>query len=290
MKRMGAFRSPEAAARYHLAYHALLGQCPVPDRQFDVETSFGITRVYRWGQGDAPPIVLLSGMAATAGSWAGHIPALSQGHPVYAIDTLGEPSLSVQTAPLRDQDDRARWLDEVLAGLGLTGVHLVGGSMGGYYAVNQAIRAPGRLITVTCLDPVMVTSAYRVRVMLGILLVLLVRSKWLWRRTLRWWTGNAAIDPLELEIAMAGIAAYRAKLPPVLRFSEEQIRSIGRPVLAIFAGRSVLHDAALAADRARTWLRDGEVELWDMGHSIEDPDRFSRRVLDFVQQHTGAVR
>jgi pimeloyl-ACP methyl ester carboxylesterase len=271
-----------------LVYQALLSQCPVPDQQFDVETSFGATRVYRWGQGDAPPIVLLSGMAATAGSWAKHIPALSRRHPVYAIDTLGEPSLSVQTAPLRDQDDRARWLDEVLAGLGLSGVHLVGGSMGGYYAANQAVRAPGRLISVTILDSIMVTSTYRVRIMLGILLVLLLRSKWLWRRTLRRWTGSA-VDLPELDIAMAGIANYRAKLPPVLRLSEEQIRSIDVPVLTVFAGRSVLHDAALAAERARSWLRNGEVELWDMGHFIDDPDRFNQRILQFVGQHTGAV-
>jgi pimeloyl-ACP methyl ester carboxylesterase len=284
MKRIGAFRSPEAAASYHAAYHALLSRCPVPDEQFDVETSFGMTRVYRWGPGDAPPIVLLSGMAGTAGSWAGYIPALSRSHPVYAIDSLGEPSLSVQTAPIRDQADRARWLDEVLAGLGLTGVHLVGGSMGGYYAMNQAIRSPGGLASVTFVDSVMVTSTYRMTIMVGILVVLLMRSKWLWRRTLRWWTGNAG-EPPEFEIIMAGITSYRAKLPPVLRFSEEQIRSIKLPVLAVFAGRSTIHNAASAAERARTWLSNGEVVVWaDSGHTIADPDRLTQLVLNFVGQ------
>jgi pimeloyl-ACP methyl ester carboxylesterase len=162
--------------------------------------------------------------------------------------------------------------------------------MGGYYAVNQAIRAPGRIASVTFFDWIMVTTTYRVKVMLGILLLLLGRSKWLWRRTLRWWSGNV-VEPLELEIAMAGISTYRAKLPPVPRLSEDQIRSIRLPVLAIFASRSILHDGALATECARNWLRYGEAELWpESGHYIADPDRFNQRVLDFVGLHTGAVK
>lgn len=282
MERIGTFRSPAAKARYYLVYQEQLDRCPNPGQQHDIETGYGTTRVYRWGPGDAPPIVLLSGMAATSGSWHEVIPALSANNPVYAIDTLGEPGLSVQTAPLTDQNDRARWLDQVLEGLDLENVHLVGASAGGYYAANQAFRAPRRLATVTLLDATLVVTQFRPMVLLSVLLVMTLRSKWLWRRVLKLWTGSSDVP----EIIMTGIETYKVKLPPAPKPGENQIRSIKLPVLAIFAAASVVHNAAKGAERARNWLRNGEVELWDMPHDLTDPDRFTRRVLDFVAAHS----
>ena len=49
--------------------------------------------------------------------------------------------------------DAAAWLDEVLAGLGLERVHLVGMSYGGWLALNQGIYGPARLAMLTLLDP-----------------------------------------------------------------------------------------------------------------------------------------
>ncbi|MEV4314152.1 alpha/beta fold hydrolase [Actinocrispum sp. NPDC049592] len=282
MERIGTFRSPAAKARYHLVYQELLDRCPKPAEQHDIQTGYGTTRVYRWGPGDAPPIVLLSGMAATSGSWHEVIPGLSKHNPVYAIDTLGEPGLSVQTAPLKDQNDRARWLDQVLEGLDLTNVHLLGASAGGYSAANQAFRAPQRLATVTLFDATLVVTQFRPIVLLSVVLLMTVRSKWLWRQVLKLWMGSAEVP----EIIMTGIETYKAKLPPALRPGENEIRSIKLPVLAIFASRSVVHNAAKGAERARNWLRNGEVELWDMPHDLTDPDRFTQRVLDFVAVHS----
>ncbi len=84
---------------------------------------------------------------------------------------------------------------------------------------------------------------------------------------------------------MTGIETYKAKLPPALRPSANEIRSIKLPVLAIFARKSVVHNAAKGAERARNWLRKAEVELWDMPHDLTEPGRFTQRVLDFVAVH-----
>jgi pimeloyl-ACP methyl ester carboxylesterase len=45
-------------------------------------------------------------------------------------------------------------------------------------------------------------------------------------------------------------------------FTDDQLRSLDLPVLALIAGRSVMHDAARAAARARNLLPRGQVELW----------------------------
>ncbi|WP_337999694.1 alpha/beta fold hydrolase [Streptomyces murinus] len=58
----------------------------------------------------------------------------------------------MQRAALHEPEHAARWLDETLAGLGLDRVHLVGGSYGGWLALNQAHRRRDRLASVTLLD------------------------------------------------------------------------------------------------------------------------------------------
>src|SRR5207245_1561746 len=82
------------------------------------------------------------------------IAALSASHPVYAIDTITDPGRSSQSAPVRNGEDLAAWLAEVLDALHLDRVHLVGLSYGGWLALNQAHRSSNRIASVTAVDPV----------------------------------------------------------------------------------------------------------------------------------------
>ena len=66
-------------------------------------------------------------------------------------------------APLTPPDACAAWLDELLGQLGAgphgdRPAHLVGLSYGGWIAMNQAIRAPGRVASLTLLDPAGLTK------------------------------------------------------------------------------------------------------------------------------------
>jgi pimeloyl-ACP methyl ester carboxylesterase len=288
MNRIGSFRSASGQHRYFEAYEAAMRECPEPDKQFDVETRHGITRVYRYGQSDAPPIVLLPGLASTSASWAPFLSALAEHHPVYAIDTMGEPGRSVQTAPLVDIADRAQWLDDVLARLDLAGVHLMGGSSGGNYAINQAIHAPDRLASVIMLDPTTVTASFSRKAMAYGLLLAIVNQEWLWRRFLRWITGvDMRKDPL-VRLICTGVREYRARAPWQRCPGEDEIRNVSVPVLALFAGRSVAHDAHAAADRLRRLLPTAQVELLlAVAHHVEkgspDQDKITQRVLEFVR-------
>lgn len=144
--------------------------CPEPAEVLDVGTAHGTTRVYRFGEGDAPPLVLLPGLGATSACYADLLPALAATGPVYTVDTLGEPGRSVQRARLTTHADRARCLDDVLGELGLGEVHLVGGSTGGWHCVNQAVHAPERVASISLLDPTSVTAPFgRAVVALGLL-------------------------------------------------------------------------------------------------------------------------
>ncbi|MGH3862243.1 alpha/beta fold hydrolase [Actinokineospora sp.] len=284
MARIGHFTSEAARDAYFTAYTAAMAECPEPLKTLDIETRHGTTRVYRHGVGDGPPIVLLSAMASTSAGWADHIRGLAQRHPVYAIDALGEPGGSVQTAPIRSPAERALWLDDVLAGLDLSGVHLVGASSGGHLAVSQAIHRPDRIASVSLLDPTLVTAGFSPAVLALAVPVVAVNREWLWRRFLNWLVGPALADGPAMRVVLAGILSYKNKLPPQFRLPADDLRTVTLPVLAVFAGSSVAHNARKAAERARALWPHAEVDLWaDSGHHLGPG--IERHVLDFIGRH-----
>lgn len=77
----------------------------------------------------------------------------SDHRPVIAIDTIWEAGRSTQLTPMASGDPVSQWLDEVLEGLGLDSLHLLGYSYGAWAALNQVLRAPDRLAAVTAIDP-----------------------------------------------------------------------------------------------------------------------------------------
>jgi pimeloyl-ACP methyl ester carboxylesterase len=106
------------------------------------------------------------------------------------------------------------------------------------------------------------------------------------RRILRWISGGADSDdsvPVANLIAAAAVD-FVIRAPNPRRFSDDQLRGLGMPVLAFLAGRSVMLNATRAANRARKVLRDSQVELWsEASHAIngEFPDRIAERAQRF---------
>jgi pimeloyl-ACP methyl ester carboxylesterase len=74
------------------------------------------------------------------------------------------------------------------------------------------------------------------------------------------------------------------RLPPPEFITDDQLRSVNVPVLALLGGRSVILNAARAAARARKCLPHGQAEVWeDASHAIngEFPERITERVQRF---------
>ncbi|MCE6998651.1 alpha/beta hydrolase [Saccharothrix sp. S26] len=233
--------------------------------------------------------MLLPGLMATSACYAHLIPALAAHHPVHTVDVLGEAGRSVQTAPLRDRPDRARWLHDVLDRLGLTGVHLVGASSGGWQAVNQAIHAPDRIASITLLDPTAVTAPFR-RTLIAIGLVgAVVHREREWRWFLRRAVGADLSHRPDARLVLAAIREYRPRVPLRARPADDELRPVRVPVPAVFGARGAVHDAALAADRLRTLLPRADVRtLPNAGHDAtlrpQDRDQVVGWVLDLVRE------
>ncbi|MGW5704782.1 alpha/beta fold hydrolase [Amycolatopsis japonica] len=286
--KVGGFASSAARAEYEAVYDRGLAALPAPSGVHDIQTAFGVARVYRFGEPGGTPIVLLPGRAGTAVMWEPNLKALLGHGEVYAVDLIGEPGRSEQTVPIRDGADQAAWLSTVLAELDLPSVHLIGYSFGGWLAANLAVRAPERLRSLTVIDPVLtfggLTPGLVVRATLTAIPVV---NRWARPSFLNWISGGAEVDATDpvARVIDEGMRTYRIALPSPKLFTDEQLRSLRMPVLALIAGRSVIHDPDRAAARARELLPRGQVELWPSAtHAIagESAAEVNTRVLKFL--------
>lgn len=295
MGKVGRFRSDAGRAHFLATYRDCLAHLPPYDETFDIPTGFGAVRVYRFPGPGGRPVVLLPGRNASTPMWGDNLPGLLAHRTVFAVDLLGEPGLSVQEHELRSADDQAQWLDEMLAGLALTSAHLMGVSFGGWSATNYAVLRSGRVKSLTLLDPVMTFAPIPVRTMLMMVpmgLPAAVVPEALRRRVLRWIAGGTEVDDSVAVAALiaSGTRDFVLRQPVPTLFTADQLRALDVPVLAVIAGRSVIHDAERAAATARKLLPHGQIELWpDASHAItgEYPERIAERAAAFWTEADG---
>jgi len=190
----GSWVSDAAREKFMAAYERTFALWPQPVEEFDVETATATTRVHAYRpHPDGAAIVLLSGAGGNAAAWFPHVAALAEDGPVYGIDMPGDANPSVPRAPLAPADACAAWLDELLGKLSDRPAHLVGFSYGGWVAMNQAIRAPGRVASITLLDPAGLTK---------------LDARFWWWFTI---SGLASLTPMPLRRRMVGGDFYTVK-------------------------------------------------------------------------------
>jgi pimeloyl-ACP methyl ester carboxylesterase len=128
-------------------------------RSIYVETRFGSTHMLVAGEEDAPPLLLLQGMAGSAVLWHHQMADFARQHRVYALDTVGQPGRSAPNPPSVINDEYVYWLTDVLDGLALTQAHMMGISSGGWSIMRLAAVAPDRLGKAVLLSPLRLARA-----------------------------------------------------------------------------------------------------------------------------------
>jgi pimeloyl-ACP methyl ester carboxylesterase len=290
---VGHWNSAAGYEDYRAKYDAAMRDLPKPAAVHDVRTSYGLVRVYRFAgaSGRHDPLVLLPGTSSGTPVWADNLESLLAITDVYALDLLGEPGMSIQSKPIASDEDKAAWLDETLAALpGDNRFNLLGLSIGGWTAMNLALRRPGRISTVTTLDPVNVYDG----IPLGTVLRSLPASvSWLprsWRDSFNSYTaGGAPVEDVPVaDMIESGMKNYTMHQPQPTRITEDQLKALKPPVLAIIAGRSVMHDPAEARRTAETALTTRTVRFYpDASHAIngEHPKEIAADLAAFLAAH-----
>ncbi|WP_285502979.1 alpha/beta hydrolase [Actinokineospora sp. NBRC 105648] len=277
---IGEFKSEAERIRYFEYYQRAMDLCPPPAATLDVESRHGVTRVYRFGSGDGQPVLAVHPLSGTALSMRPH---LDLGRPVYAMDRLGEPGRSVQTAPIRSLAERAAWADEVLGLLDLDGVHLLGVSSGAWHAAIHAVHRPERVLSLSLVEPTTTFGRYSAGVLWRGLLAAVVRRPWTWRLFMRWAMDTDDLDRADVRLVLAGVDAYRSRPLPMVPPSDEQLRALAMPVLALFGGRSRVHNPNAAAAKARRLLSNAEVEVWPEATHDMSAAAVNVRVMAFIE-------
>ena len=282
---VGSWVSEAAREKFMAAYERAFALWPQPVEEFDIETATSITRVHAYRPHPAgEPVVLLTGAGFNASGWYPHVAALAKHHPVYGIDMPGDANPSVWRAPLASPASCAAWLDELLGKLSDSPAHLVGLSYGGWVAMNQAIRAPARVASITLLDPAGLTKLdARFWWWMTISGLASLTPMPLRRHLARWLDSPAMLERELMTLLWAGSRGYRMepKFPGVL--TDDELRAIDVPTLLVTGARS----AVLTPKEARTQgslIPHAEVAIVPGSHGGFDRiDELNDRVAAFIE-------
>ena len=281
----GSWVSDSAREKFMAAYKEAFVLWPQPCEEFDIETATATTRVHAYRpHPSGQSIVLLAGAGSNAAGWYPHVAALAEDGPVYGIDMPGDPNPSIPRALMTPPASCAAWLDELLAQLSDRPAHLVGFSYGGWVAMNQAIRAPGRVASITLLDPAGLTKLdARFWLWLSISGLATLTPMPLRRRLARWLDSPPMLQPKLMTLMWAGIRGYRAepKFPGVL--TDDELRAIAVPVLLITGARSAMLTPAEARARG-SLMSDAEIAIVPGSHGgFNRIDELNDRISAFIK-------
>lgn len=264
------YKSPEGEQAIKDRYRQFLKYWPVANEQLRIPTREGETFVIASGPKAASPVILLHGTAINSMMWMGDIAAWSQDFRVYAVDIIGDAGLSAPSRPDYASDAHAQWLDDVLHGLGIEKASLVGISLGGWIGLDYATRRPERATSVVAIAPGGLAS----KNVLVWVLPLLLLGKWGRKKIAEKISGPASANPSPAEKAVSDFMAMvfknmtqrRKSLPDL---SDESLKKLRMPLLAILAGKDVFVDSQRARARLETNVPKAKINfLAESHHSI----------------------
>lgn len=274
------YRTEAAGLRLQERYRQALADGPVPTEQLCVPTREGETFVLACGPEQAPPLVLLHGSGANSSTWFADLPAWSEHFRVYSVDLVGEPGLSAPSRPDLSTEASALWLDDVFEGLGLESAAVAGMSLGGWTALDYAIRRPDRVTRIALACPAGLGAQRQWRILGAGLLALFGRCGQ--RRSVRFMVGlDRPEDQPMLDEIMEVFAQFRPRTERLPVFPDGALRALAMPVQVTVGERDQMFDSAQTARRVRECVPHAQVRMLPgVGHAImaqTDP------VLEFLR-------
>jgi pimeloyl-ACP methyl ester carboxylesterase len=282
------YKSYEGERLVKERYLAFLQHWPVVHQQLRIPSSQGETFVVASGAEGAPPLLLLHGGAGNSAMWMGDIRAFAARFRVYAIDMIGEAGLSAPSRPSLASDAHAVWLDEVLRALDVDRASIVGVSLGGWLAFDYATRRPGRVERLAVLCPGGI-GRQKIAIVFATI-ALRMCGAWGKRNLMERILGRPPADPPPAVKAFTNFVSlihehFRPRMVKLPIFSDEALRRLNMPVLAIVGARDVLLDSAETRRRLERHAPKAEVVyLPDAGHLILGQ---TGKVLAFLSSGAG---
>jgi pimeloyl-ACP methyl ester carboxylesterase len=288
--KISAFRSPEGEAEYLAAYDAVLKQWPVPFEELYVHTRFGETHVIVSGPQDAAPMVLLHPSGGGATAWVRNVGALSAHYRTYAVDTISESNKSILTRPisLRQRQDFADWMRDLLDGLHIERTDIVGNSFGGFLTLNTAYYLPERINKVVLISPAATfvemwawtwhfIPVNLVAYALGGGRLLEKPYDWIWQ--------GFPVDECTAQLRHLCAVAGRPRHWSPTVFTDQELRQIRNPVLLLIGDHEVIYRPEAAIRRATRLVPGLKAEIVPNANHVAEytaPDPINTKILEFL--------
>ncbi len=287
------FTSAQGKIEILRAYQAVMDAWPVDYEELWVPTSFGETHVIAGGPKDGPPIVLLHALFATAASWYRNVEALSKSHRTYCVDVIGESNKSRPSRPIASLDDFLQWFTELIDGLGIDTLDLVGNSYGGFTAAYYAMKLPERIRKLVLIGPASTIHAMRpfmfhMFIPKGLYLAVpaLPGVARVMRSSIDWMLHGLPRDPLWEPLFYETMKYGRLinKVFPRV-YTSEELAEVKAPVLLVFGGREVIYgDLQSAIESGRELIPEARVAVIADAHHIAalaQPEAVNGELLRF---------
>jgi pimeloyl-ACP methyl ester carboxylesterase len=276
------YKSAEGERAVRERYIKFLQYWPVPNRQLRIPTREGETFVVECGPESAPGLILLHGASGNAAMWLADVATWAEHFHVFAIDVIGDAGLSAPSRPPLASAAHALWLDDVMRGLSIERASFLGVSNGGWLALDYATRRPERVENLVVFCPGGVVRAKNILIKV---LPFLLLGNWGARKAREMIIGRTPANASRPHQLFADFIALifqhlrpRTERHPIL--TDDQLKRLAMPVLAILGGRDVILDSLAIQRRLEQTLPHAEIRfIPDAGHFIP---RQTQAVLDFL--------
>lgn len=245
------YKSAAGKGAIEAFYRSALQRWPVPNRQVVIPTRQGATFVIVSGESHATPLVLFHGSGTNSSVWLRDVAELSQHHRVYAVDMIGEPGFSAASRPSLASDAYAVWLDDVWDHLGLERASVAGVSLGGWLALDYAVRRPHRVASLSLLSPSGIGRQNRLLLVKAGLLLML--GQWGLRRALKLVAGHSNVPQEVSQFLIAIFRHFRPRLERIPIRTDEELAALAMPIQLIVGGNDRLIRSRETRDRMLKW-------------------------------------
>ena len=285
--KLASFTSPEGEEEYIASYDTVLKRWPVPYEELDIPTLFGTTHIIASGSTSLPPLLLLHATGTSSTMWFPNIGPLSSAFRVFAVDIIGEPGKSRQVQLLKNHEDCATWLYDLLQNLGIPRPHIAGLSYGGWHTLNFSLSHPDKVNRIAALAPAgsILPYSWPVLALLRILPYVPVKPNPL-KRFFR--KGFCPDESFARQFAL-GVQHFRYADPRksifTSIFSDSQLQGIQTPTLFLAGADEVIYDPGAAIDRVKKMMPNVTTAMIsDAGHlvSMDQPAQVNEQMLKFL--------
>jgi pimeloyl-ACP methyl ester carboxylesterase len=266
----GVYKTEAGGEAVRALYRQVLDGWPVPKTELRLPTREGETFVVACGGEDSPPLIVLHGGQSNAAAWTFDAAYWSRAFRCYVVDMIGEAGFSAPSRPPLASEAHALWLDDVMAGLGLTRASFAGVSLGGWLALDYAKRRRGAVDRLALLAP---AGIGRQKNFLLKSLPLLLLGAWGRRKVREMVFGRIQGEPpptLRPMVEMMRLIGrtIRPRIVTIPRLSDKELADLKAPMLVIVGGLDVLIDSEETRSRLAKFAPHAEVVFLPEGRHV----------------------